>query len=125
MTRRRLTLASVMVLAAGTAFSENTVPFPEFPDPLAACQKADANGEPVAKLLRNPRFEALVNVCVAKNQQGYDLARDAWPALTQKNATLCVSVASKIETFPYMMLGECAAEMLASQPLPPHTFNKW
>ncbi len=66
-----------------------------------------------------------MNNCIAQNQQGYDEAKYVWPHLTQKNAIFCLNVANKIETFPYIMLGQCATEFFAGQPLPPQTFNKW
>jgi hypothetical protein len=116
-------MATTTISATGLA--QNTIPFPDFPDPTAACQTLAAQGRPIERLRGNPGFEEVVNQCIAKDQQGYDLAKDDWPALTQKNASFCVDAVSKNEIFKYALLGECAMQMLAAQPLPPQTFNKW
>jgi hypothetical protein len=114
-----LRLAAAIALTPAVGFAENTVPFPNFPDPAQACR---------LQLLRehaqdNPAFETIVNNCIAENQQGYDAAKIVWPDLTQKNATFCLNAASKLQS--YIMLGQCASGFFAIQPLPPQTFNKW
>jgi hypothetical protein len=100
----------------------NTVPFPDFPNPEQACQKeiARGGGDVGSKL-----YWTLLNKCIAQNQHGYDEAKYIWSHLSQKNAIFCVDAASKIQTFAYVMLGQCAVGFAAAQPLPPQTFNKW
>ncbi len=126
---KRSRLATAIALIPAVGFAENTVPFPNFPDPSDACYtfisrainniRANANLPPMAI----SKSDSNVSECIAKNQHGYDLAKYAWPNLSKKNAIMCRDMAAKIDTtWSYAQLGECASTY--SVPTP-QTFNKW
>jgi hypothetical protein len=94
---RRLALLSVLLFAATVARAENSVPFPEFPDPNVTCAQQF-------------RDESAVKQCLEENQDGYNTARTIWSQMSQYTATLCANLAAKARAWAsYVMLGNCAS----------------
>ena len=77
---------SILVPTAALAedFVENTLPFPDYPDPTPWCRKA-------AAVAGN---EQVFNNCIAEAQRNYNLAKAIWPRLTQFTAKTCSDRAS-------------------------------
>jgi hypothetical protein len=112
--------AALLVLVPTAAFAENTVPFPDYPDPTPDCRRmaTGING--------NDRF---FNNCIAEAQRDYNFAKAIWPRLTQQTAETCAdrASASDVRGSPYsqwMALSACASSLYSLQPLPPQVFTK-
>ena len=126
---RSLAFAVALAFASGVAFAENTVPVPNFPDPTEACQNLSVAQ---AEEIKRPRSqEELFNKCVADEQLGYDTVKQLWPELSQDSAEKCVRFYGSRHytnrSFPILwhVMAYCVTNLLATQPLPPQTFNKW
>jgi hypothetical protein len=118
---------ALSILLPTAAFAENTVPFPDYPDPTSECRHMAAVG---ARLTPGgPRSHIDANACIAEAQRDYDFAKAIWPQLTQRTAEMCAdrASASDVRGSPYSQwtaLSACASSLYSLQPLPPQVFTK-
>ena len=126
-----LAIVALSLLAPSAALAENTVSFPDYPDPTGDCRQAAIESD---KALgghgsNSEIIEASANQCIADAQHNYDFAKAIWPRLTQRTAETCANraSASDVRGHPlsqWMALASCASSLYSLQPLPPQTFQK-
>ena len=100
-----------IALAPTIALAENTVPFPNYPDPNVACRTLAGSNT------------SAMNDCISSDQQGYDEAKLLWPDLNQKSAETCVRAVNP-SAWAYTVLGNCVSVYFSAQPKAPLTFQK-
>lgn len=112
----RFALSSVLIFAATASRAENSVPFPDFPDPNTTCEQQF-------------REEVARKQCLEENQHGYDRARTIWSNMSQYTATLCANLAARGQAWArYQMLGNCSSTWYYGYDVPrePSTpFKRW
>jgi len=120
---------SILIPTAAFAqtFVENTIPFPDYPDPTPWCRQTAAVGERLTP--GGPIRHIDANNCIAEAQSNYNLAKWLWPRLTQFTAKTCSdrASASDVRGNPYsqwLALAACTSSLYPEQPLPPQVFTK-
>jgi hypothetical protein len=64
---------ALSILVPTAAFAENTVPFPDYPDPTNECRHMAAAGEELTP--GGPRSHIDANACIADAQGNYNFAK--------------------------------------------------
>ncbi len=77
----------------------NDIPMPVLPDPTPKC--------------RAMNWPQNVNLCLSKNQSGYDAAKEYWGRLSQRSAETCAHAAASYggAALAYSALGDCVLQM--------------
>jgi hypothetical protein len=111
----RLFRSFAIILSYSAVFparAENTAPFPNFPDPTTLCGSGATKG-----------------YCVKINQDGYNIARELWPVLSEYTVNICIPYATKVPPeFSYKALGDCVQQLYSQHDKPLEKtapFQKW
>jgi hypothetical protein len=114
---------ALSIIGPTAAFAENTIPFPDYPDPTNACrQEAVAAGNKTQSTI-----DSAANDCIAEAQRSYNFSKAIWPRLTQQTATTCVNHVNglpRADAWHWQALASCASSLYSTQPLPPQVFTK-
>jgi hypothetical protein len=118
---------AISILFPTAAFAENTVPFPDYPDPTSDCRHMAGDGEQLTP--GGPKSHIDGDACIADAQHNYNFAKTIWPRLTQHSAEDCAdrASASDVRRSPYaqwMALAVCSSQLYSTQPMPPQVFTK-